>query len=97
MRKSGKITTALKASALRPSATVLQANTRWTINCSAPCEDITITVPPMTPIQILNGAASRNFVSDVPGGGVTFNQCSLPASAALENTAAAPPSTNVGM
>jgi hypothetical protein len=43
------------------------------MSCSAPCDDITSTVPPMTPIQMLNGAASPNW---------RLNQCSLPACAA---------------
>src|SRR5712691_7990915 len=97
IRNKGKITTALSASALRPSDTVLQASTRCTINCSAPCDDITMTVPPMTPIQILNGAPSKNFHHDIPGAGATFSQCSLPACPAFENTAPTPPSTSVGM
>src|SRR6266404_1782954 len=97
IRNKGKITTALSASALRPSDTVLQASTRWTINCSAPWDDITMTVPPMTPIQRLNGGPSKNFHHDVPGGGIAFSQCSLPACAAFENTAPIPPSTSVGM
>ena len=34
---------------------------------------------------------------ETPGGGVTLSQWSLPAAAALENTAPTPPSTSVGM
>src|SRR5258706_5119287 len=97
IKNSGKITTALRTSAFRPSATVLHASTRWTINCSAPCEDITRTVPPITPIQILKGGPNKNLDHDVPGGGSTLNQCSLPAWAAWEKTAETPPSTSDGI
>ena len=50
----------------------------------------------MTPIQMLKGAPRRNFVRETPGGGVTLSQWSLPAAAALENTAPTPPSTSDG-
>src|SRR5215510_14127756 len=66
------------------------------MSCSAPCDDSTSTVPPMIPIQILKGAPSRNLRVGVPGGGVRFNQWSLPASAALEKIPLNPPSTRRG-
>ena len=70
----GKMTTALNASAFRPSRTVPHASTRCTMSCSAPCEDITITVPPMMPIQRLNGAPRAKCV---------LSQTSLPPSFAV--------------
>ena len=48
-------------------------------------------MPPMTPIQILNGLSKRNFAHETPVGGVKLSQCSLPAWAACEKTALAPP------
>ena len=88
MRNNGKISAALRTSALRPSATDRHTRTRCTINCSAPCEDITITVPPMTPIQRLNGLASEKCV---------LSQSSFPCRAATENTSLNPPSNSCGM
>src|SRR5579859_5511537 len=92
IRNRGKIKTALSNSAFRPSATDLQASTRWTINCSAPCEESTCTVPPKIPIHKLKGDASRNLNQEVPGEGETFSQCSFPAWTAWENAATIPPS-----
>ena len=84
--------TALRTSAFRPSATVLQASTRCTMSCSAPYDDITITVPPMIPIQRLNppseASAQENFV---------FNQTSLPSWPAREKTSGKPPSNCCGI
>ena len=75
-------------SALRPSATFAQESTRWTIDCSAPWVDITSTVPPMIPIQMLNGA--ENVKSEL-------KNANFPAAPASVSAALQPPSINVGI
>src|SRR5262249_25625200 len=96
-KKRGKITAALRMRAFLLSRTDLHASTRCTMSCSAPCEDKTITVPPIIPIQRLKGGPRRNFRNEVPEGAEVFNQCSFPPRKACEKTAAVPPSTSVGI
>jgi len=75
-KKRGKITTALSASALRPSATLLQA-APLDDQLFAPCEEST---PPSADdsIQMLK-ARQGELRQGNAGGGVTFSQWSLPA------------------